>query len=59
MLWKRYVYNIFAIVKKDKTEQILHTLNNTTESITFTNDEECENDLHSSTSYYPEQTAVH
>ena len=39
-LWRRFVDDIFAIVEKDKTEHILHTINNTTQNITFTMDKE-------------------
>ena len=43
--WDRYVDNIFATVKKDKTEDILQTINNTTKNIKFTKEEEHENKL--------------
>ncbi len=31
--WDRYVDDVFATVKKDKTEDILQTINNTTKNI--------------------------
>ena len=34
--WKLYVDNVLATVKKDKTDDILHAINNTTENIRFT-----------------------
>ena len=40
--WNRYV---LATVKKDKTDDILHTINNTTENIKFTKEEEDNNQL--------------
>ena len=43
--WKRYVDGIFATVKKDKTENILQTINNTTKGIKFTKEEEQNNKL--------------
>ncbi len=38
--WDRYVDDVFATVKKDKTEDVLQTINNTTKNIKFTNEEE-------------------
>ena len=32
--WKRYVDDVLATVKNDKTDDILHSINNTTENIT-------------------------
>ena len=43
--WNRYVDDIFATVKKDKTENILQTINNTTKGIEFTKEEEQNNKL--------------
>ena len=37
--WKRYVDDVLATVKKDKTDNILHAINNTTENIRFTKEE--------------------
>ena len=37
--WKQYVDDVLATVKKDKTDDILHTINNTTENIRFTKEE--------------------
>ena len=34
--WKLYVDDVLATVKKDKTDDILHAINNTTENIRFT-----------------------
>ena len=58
-LRKRCVDDIFAIVKKDKTEQILQTLNNTIINITFTKDEDMKNNLLFSVSYWLEQHTKH
>ena len=41
--WNRYVDDVLATVKKDKTDDILHTINNTTENIKFTKEEEDNN----------------
>ncbi len=38
--WDRYVDDVFATVKKDKTEDVLQTINNTTKNIKFTKEEE-------------------
>ena len=38
--WNRYVDDVLAAVKKDKTDDILHTINNTIENIKFTKEEE-------------------
>ena len=38
--WNRYVDDVLAAVKKDKIDDILHTINNTTENIKFTKEEE-------------------
>ena len=38
--WNRYVDDILAAVKKDKIDDILHTMNNTAENIKFTKEEE-------------------
>ena len=39
--WHRYVDDVFAIVKlKDKTEDILQTINETTKNIKFAKEEE-------------------
>jgi hypothetical protein len=43
--WDRYVDNVLATVKKDKTNEILQTINNTTENIKFTMEEEQNNQL--------------
>ena len=43
--WDRYVDDVLATVKKDKTEDILHTINNTTSNIKFTKEEEQNNQL--------------
>ena len=43
--WDRYVDNVLATVKKDKTEDILHTINNTTSKYKFTKEEEQNNQL--------------
>ena len=43
--WDRYVDDVFATVKKDKTKDILRTINNTTKNIKFTKEEEHENKL--------------
>ena len=43
--WDRYVDDVLAMVKKDKTEDILHTINNTTNNIKFTKEEEQNNQL--------------
>ena len=43
--WKRYVDDVLATVKKDKTDDILHSINNTTENIRFTNEEEHNNQI--------------
>ena len=40
-----YVDDVFAAVKKDKTDGILHSINNTTENIRFTKEEEQNNQL--------------
>jgi hypothetical protein len=37
--------DVLATVKKDKTDDILHTINNTTENIKFTKEEEDNNQL--------------
>ena len=38
--WNRYVDDILAAVKKDKIDDILHTISNTIENIKFTKEEE-------------------
>ena len=38
--WNRYVDDVLAAVKKDKTDDILHAINNTIENIKFTKEEE-------------------
>jgi hypothetical protein len=43
--WNRYVDDVLATVKKDKTDDILHTINNTKENIKFTKEEEDNNQL--------------
>ncbi len=43
--WDRYVDDVFATVKKDKTEDVLQTINNTTNNIKFTKEEEHDNKL--------------
>ena len=43
--WNRYVDDVLATVKKDKTDDILHTINNTTQNIKFTKEEEDNNQL--------------
>ena len=43
--WNRYVDDVLARVKKDKTDDILHTINNTTKNIKFTKEEEDNNQL--------------
>ena len=43
--WDRYVDDVLATVKKDKTDDILLTINNTTKNIKFTNEEEHDNKL--------------
>ena len=43
--WNRYVDDVLATVKKDKTDDILYTINNTTENIKFTKEEEDNNQL--------------
>ena len=43
--WKRYVDDVLATVKKDKTDDILHAINNTTENIRFTKEEEHNNQI--------------
>ena len=43
--WNRHVDDVLATVKKDKTDDILHTINNTTENIKFTKEEEDNNQL--------------
>ena len=43
--WNRYVDDVLATVKKDKTDDILHTINNTTENIKFAKEEEDNNQL--------------
>ncbi len=37
--------DVFATVKKDKTEDVLQTINNTTKNIKFTKEEEHDNQL--------------
>lgn len=44
-VWKRYVDDIIAIVKKDKADEILTHLNNTHPNIKFTLEKEKENSL--------------
>ena len=34
--WNRYVDNVLAAFKKDKTDDILHSISNTTENIKYT-----------------------
>ena len=44
--WDRYVDDVLATVKKDKVDNILHTIiNSTTKNITFTKEEEHDNKL--------------
>ena len=43
--WERYVDDVLATVKRDKTEDILQTINNTTNNIKFTKEEEQNNQL--------------
>ena len=43
--WDRYVDDVLAMVKKNKTEDILHTINNTTNNVKFTKEEEQHNQL--------------
>jgi hypothetical protein len=43
--WYRYVDNVLATVKKDKTDDILQTINNSTKNIKFTIEEEHDNKL--------------
>ena len=43
--WDRYVDDVLATVMKDKTNEILQTINNTTENIEFTMGEEQNNHL--------------
>ena len=43
--WKRYVVDVLASVKKDKTDDILHSINNIIENIKFTKEEERDNQL--------------
>jgi hypothetical protein len=43
--WDRYVDDVLATVKKDKTDDILQTINNTTKNIKFTKEEEQDNKL--------------
>ncbi|XP_028415011.1 uncharacterized protein LOC114538091 [Dendronephthya gigantea] len=43
--WNRYVDNVFATVKKDKTDDILYEINQTIENIKFTKEEEHNNQL--------------
>ena len=43
--WDRYVDDVLASVKKDKVDNILHTINNTTKNIAFTKEEEHDNKL--------------
>ena len=43
--WNRYVDDILAAVRKDITNDILHSINNTTENIRFTKEEEQNNQL--------------
>ncbi len=43
--WDRYVDDVIATVKKDKTDDILQTINNTTKNIRFTKEEEQNNQL--------------
>jgi hypothetical protein len=43
--WDRYVDDVLATVKKDKTDDILETINNTTNNFKFTKEEEHDNKL--------------
>jgi aspartyl/asparaginyl-tRNA synthetase len=43
--WDRYIDDVFATVKKDKTHDILQTINNTTKNIKLTKEEEHDNEL--------------
>ena len=43
--WDRYVDDVFATVKSDKTGETLHTIDNTTNNIKFTKEEEQKNQL--------------
>ena len=44
-IWDRYVDDVLATVKKDKVDNILHTINNTTKNMSFTKEEEHDNKL--------------
>jgi aspartyl/asparaginyl-tRNA synthetase len=41
--WNRYVDDVLATVQKDKTDDILQTLNDTKENIKFTKEEKVNN----------------
>ena len=43
--WDRYVDDVLATLKRDKTEDILQTINNTTNNIKFTKEKEQNNQL--------------
>ena len=43
--WNRYVDDVLAAVNKHKTDDILHSINNTAENIRFTKEEEQNNPL--------------
>ena len=43
--WDRYVDDVLATVKKEKVDNILHTINNTTKNIAFTKEEEHDNKI--------------
>ena len=43
--WNKYVEDVLATVKKDRTDDILHCINNTLENIQFTKEEEHNNQL--------------
>ena len=43
--WDRYVDDVFAAIKKDKTKDFLQTIDNTTKNIKFTKEEEHDNKL--------------
>ena len=43
--WDRHLDDVLTTVKRDNTEDILHTINNTTNNIKFTKEEEQNNQL--------------
>ena len=44
-MWERYVDDVFATVQTNKIDKVLHTINNTTDNITFTVEQERDNQL--------------